>query len=187
MKISKKTVLNIALILFVLSFFVTPLGYYGKIMLNRLFSFSPPIIEESQREKITDYDWQLKDADWNFFNFERSKGNVVFINLWASWRLPSEAELASIQELYDRYRGKVDFYIITNENRPPVEEFMAKHEFTFPVTYLIIGEKMPIDPEKVPSTYVVDKSGNIVVHQEGIADWSNQKVYGLLDELIAEQ
>nr|WP_299340095.1 TlpA disulfide reductase family protein [Allomuricauda sp.] len=186
MKINKKTILNIVLILFVLSFFVTPLGHYGKIFLNRLFSFSPDVIEESQREKITDYDWKLKDADWNFFNFEKSKGNVVFINLWASWRLPCEAELVSIQEMYDKYQGKVDFYIITNENRPPVEEFMEKHGFTFPVTYLIIGEKMPINPDEVPSSYLIDKSGNIVIYKQKIADWSNSKVYNVLDGLIAQ-
>ncbi|MFD2101775.1 TlpA family protein disulfide reductase [Flagellimonas iocasae] len=186
MKISKKTVLNIVLILFILSFFVTPLGYYGKLFLNRLFAFSPPIIEESQRENIPDYDWQLKDANWDFFNFEKSKGNVVFINFWASWRLPCEAELASIQELYNRYKGKMDFYIITNEERPPVEAFMEEHDFTFPVTYLIIGEKMPIASKPVPSSYLIDKSGAIVIHKEGIADWSNGKLYNLLDELIAE-
>ncbi|MDC6367709.1 MULTISPECIES: TlpA family protein disulfide reductase [Flavobacteriaceae] len=186
MQLNRKTILNILLILFILSFFVTPLGYYGKILLNRVFSFSPPIIEETQREQIVDYNWKLKDSEWNFFNFEQSKGNVVFINLWASWRLPCEAELSSIQELYDKYQGKVDFYIITNENRPPVEEFMTKHEFTFPVTYLIIGEKMPINPEEVPSSYLVDKSGDIVIYKKGIADWSTRKVYNLLDELIAE-
>ena len=186
MKISKKTVLNITLILFILSFFVTPLGHYGKVLLNRLFSFSPPIIEVSEREKIADYDWKLKDAEWNFFNFEKSKGNVVFINLWASWKLPSEAELAGIQKLYDKYKGKMDFYIITNENRPPVEEFMAKHGFTFPVTYLIIGEKMPINPDEVPSSYLIDKSGNIVVYKKKIADWNTSKVHSLLDSLIAE-
>ncbi len=187
MKISKKTVLNILFILFVLSFFVTPLGHYGKIFLNRLFAVSPTVIEESQREKITDYSWRLKDENWDIFNFEKSKGNVVFINLWASWRLPSEAELASIQELYDQYKGKVDFYIITNEERPPVEAFMEEHGFTFPVTYLIIGDKMPIDSGKVPASYLIDKSGNIVIHKEGIADWSNRKMYTLLDKLIAEQ
>ncbi|MDC6364318.1 MULTISPECIES: TlpA family protein disulfide reductase [Flavobacteriaceae] len=186
MKISKKTVLNVVLILFVLSFFVTPLGYYGKILLNKMLAMSPPVIEQSEREKITDYDWKLKDADWNIFNFEKSKGNVVFINFWASWRLPSEAELSSIQELYNKYKGKMDFYIITNENRPPVEAFMEEHEFTFPLTYLIIGEKMPVDSKEVPSSYLIDKSGNIVIHKKGIADWSNKKVYTLLDELIAE-
>ena len=186
MKISKKTVLNIAIILFILSFFVTPLGHYGKIFLNRLFSFSPPVIEASKREKIIDYDWKLKDAEWNFFNFEKSKGRVIFINLWASWKLPSEAELASIQKMYDEYKGKMDFYIITNENRPPVETFMEKHGFTFPVTYLIIGEKMPIDSGEVPSSYLIDKSGDIVIYKKKIADWNTSKVYDLLDSLIAE-
>mgnify|MGYP001792630688 FL=1 len=186
MKINKKTILNIALMLFVLSFFVTPLGHYGKILLNRVFSFSPPVIEVSKRKKIMDYDWKLKDANWDFFNFEKSRGRVVFINLWASWKLPSEAELSSVQELYDKFGSKMDFYIITNENRPPVEAFMKKHEFTFPVTYLIIGEKMPIDPSEVPSSYVIDKSGNIVVYKKKIADWSTEKVYKLLEGLIAE-
>ena len=186
MKISKKTVFNIVLMLMVLSFFVTPIGHYGKIFLNRIFSFSPPVIEQKERQRITDYDWKLKDEEWNFFNFEKSKGRVVFINLWASWKLPSEAELASIQQLYDKYKGKMDFYIITNENRPPVEAFMEKHQFTFPVTYLIIGEKMPIDSSKVPSSYLIDKEGDIVVHKEGIADWSTRKFYELLDELITE-
>nr|WP_299383991.1 TlpA disulfide reductase family protein [Allomuricauda sp.] len=186
MKKGKKTLINIALILFVLAFFVTPLGHYGKVFLNRLLATSPPIIEESQRSRITDYDWRLKDAEWNFFNFERSKGRVVFINLWASWKLPSEAELASIQEMYDTYQGKMDFYIITNEMRPPVETFMAKHGFTFPVTYLIIGDKMPIDSSEVPSSYLIDKHGNIVIYKKKIAKWNTSKVYALLDELIAE-
>lgn len=186
MKINKKTILNIAVMLFILSFFVTPMGHYGKIFLNKIFSFSPSVIEEANREKIADYDWKLKDAEWNFFNFDKSKGNVIFINFWASWRLPCEAELASIQKMYDRYKGEMDFYIITNENRPPVEEFMAKHEFTFPVTYLIIGEKTPIDPDEVPSSYLIDKSGNIVIYKQKIADWNTSKVYSLLDNLIAK-
>jgi|SRR5690606_26628178 len=185
MKISRKTVLNIALILFVLSFFVTPMGHYGKILLNRMFSFPPEPIDSSEQKQIEDYNWKLKDADWNFFNFERSRGNVVLINRWASWKLPSEAELAGIQELYDRYKGKMDFYIITNETREPVEEFMEKHGFSFPVTYLIIGEKTPLDVSEVPSSYLLDRSGKIVIHEEGIADWDSPKLFRILDELIA--
>lgn len=186
MKISKKTLLNSAFILFVLSFFVTPLGHYGKIMLNRMISFSPQVVERAERRQIEDYHWKLKDANWDFFDFERSKGRVILINLWASWKLPSEAELASIQELYERYRGKMDFYLITNEAREPVEAFMEKHGFTFPVTYLVIGEPTPFPLGTVPSSYLLDKGGNIVVAEQGISDWSTEKVYGLLDELIAE-
>ncbi|NJB70589.1 thiol-disulfide isomerase/thioredoxin [Saonia flava] len=186
MKLKKKTLLNILLIAFVLSFFVTPLGFYGKVLLHRLFAPRPTVIVESKREKIADYDWRLKDADWNFFNFKQSEGKVVFINLWASWKLPSYAELTSIQKLYDAYGDKVDFYIITNELREPVETFMEKHGFTFPVTYLIIGDKMPIDSKVVPSSYLIDKEGSVVVYEKEIASWNRGRVHKLLDELISK-
>lgn len=182
----KKTIVNVLLILFILSFFVTPLGYYGKIFLNRVFSFSPPVIEKSERTQLPDYNWRLKDEKWEFFNFEKSKGRVVFINFWASWRLPSEAELQSIQSLYNAYKGKMDFYIITNEERPPVEAFMAKHEFTFPVTYLIIGDRAPLEIPEPPFSYLIDKQGFVVVEKSGIADWDTRKVHQLLDDLLEE-
>ena len=187
MKNRKKTILNVIIILFILSFFVTPMGYYGKLFLNQIFSFSPSIIPESDRVKISDYSWRLKDAEWEFFNFEKSKGKVVFINFWASWRLPSEAELKSVQALYDDYKDKVDFYIITNEDRPPVEEFMEKNNFHFPVTYLIIGDKSSVKiPEKPPYSYIIDKEGTIIIDKEGIADWDTGKVRKLLDDLIVK-
>ncbi len=182
----RKTLINILLILVVLSFFVTPLGYHGKVLLNRIFSFSPEVIAPDARDTLAFYDWKLKDADWNFINFERSKGKVVFVNFWASWRLPSAAELQGVQELYDRYGNRVDFYIITNEEQEPVELFMEEQEFTFPVTYLIIGEKTPLETESPPRSYIIDKSGHIVIDQEGIADWDNKSVYSLLDRLIEE-
>ncbi len=187
MAVKKKTVLNIVVILFILSFFVTPLGHYGKLFLNRIFSFSPYVVAEANRKKITDYDWCLKDADWNFFNFQKSQGRVILVNFWASWRLPSEAELSSIQKLYDTYKDKMDFYIITNEDRPPVEEFIAEQGFTFPVTYLIIGDKSAVKiPEKPPYSYLIDKDGYIVVEQDGIANWNTATVKKIVDDLLAE-
>lgn len=186
MAIRKKTILNVLLILLVLAFFVTPLGDQGKLLLNRIFSFSPEIIPAEERMAIADYDWKLKDANWDFINFERSDDRVVFVNFWASWRLPSTAELRSIQALYDKYREQVDFYIITNEEREPVEEFMQEHNFNFPVTYLVIGEAMPVAAVTPPHSYIIGKDGSIVVDQEGIADWDNDKVYALLDRLISE-
>lgn len=186
MKTSKKTVLNILLFAFILSFFVTPLGDYSKVWLNRIFSFSPSVTEEANRNMITDYDWKLKDAEWNVFNFKKSKGEVVFINFWTSWTLPCEAELESIQKVYDLYKDEVDFYIITNEERAPAEEFIQKNEFTFPITYLYIGEKMPITETQAPMSYLIDKKGTIVIHKEGIANWNTSKVHQLLDKLIAE-
>lgn len=184
MKISRKTILNLLLFALVLSFFVTPLGHYGKIFLNRLFAFGPDVIPAASRVQIADYNWTLKDKDWNFFSFDEARGKVVFINFWASWRLPCEAELQEIQKLYDEFGEQVIFYIITDEEQEPVEEFMAKLDFDFPVTYRIIGEPAPFEIPDPPASYVLDRNGYIVVNEKGITDWYNSDVRELFTQLL---
>ncbi len=179
--------MNLLVMGLILSFFITPLGDFSKELLNKWFATSPTIISPENRGKIEAYDWRLKDAEWNFFNFKKSEGKVVFINFWASWHLPSRAQLDDIQKLYDRYRGQVDFYIITDEERELPEELMARKEYTFPVTYQIVGDPSPIKLLKPSGTYILDKKGNIVVHQTAIADWDNGQVYDLINSLLAEK
>jgi len=186
MKVKGKTILNIAIMVVILSFFVTPLGDYSKVMLNRIFSFSPTVTKEVNRENITDYNWRLKDENWDFFNFKESEGRVVFVNFWRSWKLPSHAELESIQKLYDAYKDKVDFYIITNEEKEPVEKFMQERNFTFPVTYSVVGDSSPLSGSNPPRSYLLDKEGNIIIQKEGVADWDNADMYKLLNSLLAK-
>jgi thiol-disulfide isomerase/thioredoxin len=184
----KKTLLNLLLILGIAAFFIPGLGlgYYCKLAANRVFASSPDFIESAERVKIGDYNWRLKDEEWDVFRFDRSEGKWVFINFWASWRLPSEAELKSVSEFHQKYKDKIDFYIITNEERPPVLEFMEEEEYDFPVTYLIIGDPMPVDP-KTPSSYLINPKGEIVIHQEGIARWNSSSFYKQLDALLTAE
>lgn len=182
----KQTVYTLLVIAFVLSFFVTPLGDFSKLILNRIFATSPTIIAPENRGKIASYDWRLKDANWDFFSFEKAKGKVVFITFFYSWHLPSKAQMKDIQELYEKYKGKVDFYVISNEEREPVELFMQKNKYTFPVTYQIVGDPSPLKLLKPPGSYILDKKGNIVVHQNAISDWNNSQVYELLNGLLKE-
>ncbi|MCL5246980.1 TlpA family protein disulfide reductase [Cellulophaga sp. 20_2_10] len=182
----KKTILTLLLMLVIAAFFWTPLGHMGKIFLNKIVATSPSVIAKEKQQKVTDYDWVLKDENHTLFNFSKSKGNVIFINNWASWKVHCEAELQSIQKFYNDYKGKVDFYIITNEEKEVVDEFMTLKKFTFPVSYLIIDAKHAVNTEKVPSSYIIDKSGNIVIYEKGISSWDNDTVYEIVDQLIAE-
>tara|TARA_R110002074_G_scaffold39190_2_gene105523 strand:+ start:1319 stop:1876 length:558 start_codon:yes stop_codon:yes gene_type:complete len=183
----RQTIFTLMTIAFVLSFFVTPLGDYSKILLNRVFATSPTIIKQEKRGKISDYDWKLKDESWKLINFNEARGKVTFITFWTSWHMPSQAQLKDIQHLYDSFGNKIKFYIITNEEREPVELFMKKQGYTFPVTYQIIGEPSPLSLLKPPGSYVIDKNGFIVIQQNAIADWDNEKVNNLLSELILEK
>lgn len=182
----RKTIYTLVLIAIVLSFFVTPVGYWSKVGLTRIFAPQPEVVDSAAMQRISDYDWRLKDADWKYFNFERSKGKVVFIHFWASWHLPSSAELNDIQRLYDEYGKEVDFYIVTNEERAPVEEFLEKNKYSFPITYRIVGEPSPLEIPDPSGTYIIDKSGRIVVKSLKTKDWYNEKVTALLDGLLRQ-
>ncbi len=182
----RSTFYTLSVIVIVLSFFVTPLGDFSKEQLNKLFAASPTIISAENQGKIDSYDWKLKRADWSYFNFEEAKNQVVFINFWASWHLPSRAQLDDVQELFDHYGNSVKFYIITNEERELPEEMMIRKGYTFPITYEIIDNASPLKILKPSGSYLLDKKGNIVMHQTAIADWDNDKVYNLIDQLLAE-
>lgn len=183
---NKKTVFTLVLIVFILSFFLTPMGHWGKVFLMRVFAPTPEIIAVAEREQLPNYKWQLKDANWDFFNFDISKGRVTFVKFWSSWNIKSTSELADIQELYDLYNEQVDFYIITDEERPIVELFMKENKFTFKLTYLIIGEPAPFVVPEPPAAYIIDKNGFIVVKENSNANWNNATIRELFDNLISE-
>lgn len=186
-QMKRKTIYTLFVIGLALSFVVTPLGDFCIELLNKWVAQAPTIINAENRGKIESYNWKLKDAKWDYFNFSEAKGQVVFINFWASWNLPSKAQLDDIQTLYNKYKDKVTFYIITDEERTDPEDMMVKKGYTFPITYQIIGEPSPIALLKPSGTYILDKNGIIVVHQTAISDWDNEKVYELLDDLLNER
>ena len=183
----KNTFFTLLVIAFVLALFLTPLGDFFKVQLNRLFASAPAIIEAENSGRVADYSWRLKDAKWDYIDFKKSKGKVVFINFWASWHLPSRAQFKEIEKLYERYKGRIDFYFITDEEREPVAEFLAKNKYDLPITYQIIGEPAPLQLLKPAGCYVLDKKGLIRIHQTDISDWTNEKMNDFLDELLAEK
>ncbi|MFJ1378747.1 TlpA family protein disulfide reductase [Capnocytophaga canimorsus] len=179
----RKTFFNLLLILLVVAFFVTPLGYESKVLLQRAFADSVQILPQQEQYSV-DFDWKLKDKTNHSFNFNRSKGKPVFVYFWSSWRVTSVADLYGIQKLYNDYKDKMDFYIITNELPEPVEVLMEKRGFDFQVTYLILGEKMPFDAEVIPSGYLIDKEGKVVARSERNARWNSQEVRQLIEQLL---
>jgi len=150
----------------------------------RSFASPPDIIAVENQERLFSYDWRLRDADGQYFNFERSKGKVAFVDFWATWHTPSAAELKDIQKLYNEYSDKVDFYIVTNEEQFPVEEFMVKTDYSFPISFRMMDEPSPLEIPDPSGAYLIDKEGNIVVKSNEIKDWYNEKVTGLLDSLV---
>jgi thiol-disulfide isomerase/thioredoxin len=156
-----------------------------QVFLQRLIAFSPSEIKEEKREKLTDYNWNLHPLNTDY-DFEVAQGEVLFINFWATWCPPCIAEMPAIQNLYNDYGKKVKFYLVSNENSEVIQKFLNKNDYNFPIHQSLSSPPSQLESRSLPTTYIIDKSGKIVVKKVGVADWNSSKTRALLDKLLNE-
>jgi len=186
MKLDKKQWTNIAFIIGLILILFTPVGFHARVFVGRLLSTSAAVLKTELQLPVENYDWQLVDAKGNTFNFESVKGKVVLVNFWATWCPPCVAEMPSLQRLYDDYNDKVVFMFVAQDKVEKVSAFIAKKEYTLPVYYSKTEAPSVLTSKTIPTTYVINKAGKIVIAETGVADWNSEKTRKMLDQLLAE-
>jgi len=92
------------------------------------------------------------------------RGQVVLVNLWATWCPPCREEMPALQEFYEKYKndGFVLIAINQEERREAVIPFVEEFGLTFPVW---LDEDFQAGRNfktiSLPSSYVVDRSGRV--------------------------
>ncbi len=153
----------------------------------RQISFSPTVSEVSESKQLKDYSIQLKGLNSEDINLKNLQGKVIFFNYWATWCPPCVAEFPMIQELYNDYKEKVSFILITSENWQSVSPFYKENNYNLPVYNLMSNPPTLLNQSNsIPSTYIIDKNGFIRVFNTGSADWNSEKFRKKLDELIEQ-
>ena len=186
MKISKKQWINAAWIIGMVLILFTPVGFHARVFVGRLLSTSAAVLKTELQLPVENYDWQLVDVTGNEFNFENTKGKVVLVNFWATWCPPCVAEMPSLQGLYDDYNDRVVFMFVAKDKVAKVSAFMAKKGYTLPVYYSKSEAPSILTSKTIPTTYVIDKAGKIIIAETGAADWNSDKTRKILDQLLAE-
>jgi len=182
MKITKKRIFDL---LWVLAFAVILIPTSRAWILKQL-SFSPDIEAVSERVPLSTYDWQLIGVNTADLDFNTLKNNVVFVNFWATWCPGCVAEKPSIQALYNDYKDKIVFLSVTNDPKDKVDAYFKKKGYNLPVYNLKTREPKELLSESIPTTFVIDKKGFIVI-KSGRADWDTAKTRRYLDDLIARE
>lgn len=157
-----------------------------QVFVQRLISFSPSEKAENDRELLQDYNWNLQKLNAEEVNFSKSEGKVTIVNFWATWCPPCVAEMPSFQKLYDVYGDKVDFYFVTSEMPEKVEKFMVKNAYTLPIFLQTFEAPKKLKSHVLPTTYLISKNGEIIIDEQGAADWNSEKMKTLLDKLLVE-
>ena len=158
-----------------------------QIFLNRYLVFSPKIIASEAQQTLIDYDWQLNGVNVPDLNLAAAKGQVVVLNSWATWCPPCIAEMPSFQNLYTNYKGKVHFVFVSNEKLSTLEKFLAKNEYTLPVYQNVGNVPKLLQHTSLPTTYIIDRNGKIVIQKSGSADWDSQEVFNHIDVLLSKR
>jgi len=93
------------------------------------------------------------------------RGQVVLVNLWATWCEPCKEEMPALQAFYDSYKSNGFTIIAINDGDPTenVVQFVKDFELSFPLwldpTY--IATEQAFKTLGLPSSYVIDRNGTV--------------------------
>ena len=147
-------------------------------------------VSETKAEPKFDYAFTIKDLNGNKLSFEKYKGKVIFLNLWATWCGPCKAEMPGIHNLYVKMKGEpIEFVMLSidkDKALAKVESYVKNNSYTFPVFmpsgYLAEQLQVP----SIPTTFVISKEGLIVMKEVGTRNYDTKKMMEFLKKQAAK-
>jgi thiol-disulfide isomerase/thioredoxin len=97
-------------------------------------------------------------------------GQAAVVNVWASWCSPCRAEIPILIELSKQYPTVQFMGILTRDNPATAEAFARRFAIPYPTFIddsLLIGFKGTLPANAIPSTVIIDKSGNVAARISG--------------------
>ncbi len=185
MKLKKENLSNFAFIVLLALLLFTPVGFHARVFVSRIFSFSPSELKEEEQFTLSSYNWKLTTIHGEVFDFQATKGKVILVNFWATWCPPCVAEMPSLQQLYTDYNGQIEFVMVANEEPEKVKLFLSKKNYDFPTYFERSARPQLLSAEHIPTTFIIDKTGKIVVEKTGAANWNSTATRDLLENLVA--
>ena len=131
-----------------------------------------------------DFDWKLERLDGSELSLGAFRGRVLFIHMWATWCRPCVREMAEIEALiHSLDREDVAFLLVSPEEARTVQDFLRTYGYEVPV--FLEKQEMPgtFGLEALPSTFIVDRDGRIVLKRRGAANWNQDPVRAFLRKL----
>ncbi len=114
------------------------------------------------------------------------KGKVVLVDFWATWCKPCVKSFPKYQELYVKYKDKLEIVGISeDEEKDGIDAFGKTHNVTFPLAWdegkAIAGK---YDPKSMPTAFLIDKDGVVRFAHNGYENGDEAQIERELKELF---
>lgn len=131
-------------------------------------------------------DFELKDFTGRLWRLSDLRGNVVFVNFWATWCTTCRAEMPYKERLYERMHGK-SFQmlgILFRDNPQNLTRYFQEHKVS-PPTLVDDGDIARLyGITGVPETFIIDKEGIIRKKVVGPGEWDDPEVIAMIEKLL---
>lgn len=123
-------------------------------------------VTSAPREGFLAPDFTLNTLDGSEVTLSALRGNIVVINIWATWCPPCRAETPALQNSYEQYKdlGVIILGVdLTNQDSlSDVKNFVRDFKLTYPILLDVDGKVAGLyQNTALPSTYFVDRQGII--------------------------
>jgi len=148
------------------------------------------VLPQDQRVMAPDVVGTTLDGDT--FDLADHRGEVVVMNVWASWCAPCRAEAPTlVAAAHDLGPDGVQFVgLDTRDSDTSARGFVEKFGIPYPNLIdrdgrlqLLFSDTLP--PQAIPSTLVIDKQGRVAARALGRV--SESSLRGLVEPLLAEK
>ena len=120
------------------------------------------------------------------------RGEVVLVNIWATWCGPCRIEMPSIQKLHESYGPRGLKIVAVSIDDPGSTQAIREFGRDFGLTFEILHDdskqiRETYQTSGVPETFVLGRDGVIRKKWIGIADWNSAANRALIEQLLSEK
>lgn len=120
------------------------------------------------------------------------EGQVVLLNIWATWCLPCRVEMPSIERLHREFAPRGLKVVAVSIDAPgeeqKIRDFVRQYGLTFEILHDPSGSiQRTYQTTGVPETFVIGRDGLIRKKAISSLDWSSEANRALVAQLLAEE
>jgi peroxiredoxin len=115
----------------------------------------------------------LPSATGDSVSLAAFRGRVVYVDFWASWSTPCRRSFPWMNALHERYakEGLAIVGINVDKRRADAERFLRDTPASFTIVFDEQGATpSAYDVPGMPSSYLIDRDGNVVAVEDGYHD-----------------